>query len=372
MPSWLNLHRKAELAELAGQVGIADVTDLRKDQIVALLEEQLSNNASRYALLPGFEGYYARRGSPTKRETGSTPAAEAEVTRSVRKRATRIKGESDVSLSHVYFSSEPISSPSASTLRRAPRAVLVQTPARVEAPIIEVPRLEEPRFAESSFEDPTLLSPPRMALPPSPAVVTDVIEEQTARISEGMNQLWSATHIMDGLYEARLDLSSVTGVHFTILVLEAIALHRATVPWNFAFDVPSLFGFPSFAVFLPDLFVFLTHHYWAPSLLWATMNFWAPLATGWLFNLSLKLKKKDGFEDYRPVYRIDPLTFSIAKALMTWMVYAQGNRLYGAFADETVKTVESAMPYGYSGSMVASYVGIATSIWDGIQNKKRV
>lgn len=226
--------------------------------------------------------------------------------------------------------------------------------------------IEEPRI-----EDSMLLSPPRMALPPSPAVVTDAIEEQTARISEGMNKLWTSSHIMDVLYEARLDLSSVTGVHFTMLLLESAALHYATVPWKFAFDVPSLFGFPSFAVFLPDVFVFLTHHYWAPSLLWATMNFWIPLATGWLFNLSLKLKKKDGFEDYRPVYRIDPLMFSIAKALMSWMVYAQGNRLYGSFAEQTVKTVESAMPYGYSGAMIAAYIGIVTSIWDGIQNKKR-
>lgn len=262
---------------------------------------------------------------------------------------------------------EPISSPTAVTGRHVARAAALLTPARVEAPRLVEPVIEEPRS-----EDPMLLSPPRMALPPSPAVVTDVIEEQTARISEGMNKLWTATGIMDMLHEARLDLSSVTGIHFTILLLESAALHYQTVPWKFAFDFPSLFGFPSFAVFLPDIFVFLTHHYWAPSLLWATMNFWTPLATGWLFNLSLKLKKKDGFEDYRPVYRIDPLMFSIAKALMSWMVYAQGNRLYGMFAEQTVQTVENAMPYGYSGAMIAAYIGIVTSIWDGIQNKKRV
>lgn len=72
------------------------VSDLRKDQIVALLEEQLTTNASTYSEYPSFEGYYARKGSPTKRESGSTPAAEPEVTKSVRKRAPRIKGEVDV------------------------------------------------------------------------------------------------------------------------------------------------------------------------------------------------------------------------------------------------------------------------------------
>jgi hypothetical protein len=241
--------------------------------------------------------------------------------------------------------------------------VVARTPARVAAPRPEA-------STEPSVEEPTLLSPSHMALPPSPAVVTDVIEEQTARISEGINKLWSATHIMDVLYNARVELSSVTGIHFTILLLESMALHYVTVPWNFAFDIPSLFGLPSFAVFLPDLFAIFTHHYWAPSLLWATMNLWVPLATGWLFNLSLKLKKKDGLQDWRPKYRIDPLMFSIAKAVMSWIVYSQGNRLYGTFADETVKTVETAMPYGYSGAMVAAYIGIATSIWDGIQNKK--
>ncbi|KAI4752736.1 hypothetical protein E4T44_14828, partial [Aureobasidium sp. EXF-8845] len=315
---------------------------LRKDQIVALLEEQLTTNASTHSGNPSFEVYYARKGSPRKRELGSTPAAEAALTQSVsRRRAPRvIKGESSV---------EPISSPTAVTGRHVARAAALLTPARIEAPRLVEPVIEEPRS-----EDSMLLSPPRMALPPSPAVVTDVIEEQTARISEGMNKLWTATGIMDMLHEVRLDLSSVTGIHFTILLLESAALHYQTVPWKFAFDFPSLFGFPSFAVFLPDIFVFLTHHYWAPSLLWATMNFWIPLATGWLFNLSLKLKKKDGFEDYRPVYRIDPLMFSIAKALMSWMVYAQGNRLYGTFAEQTVQTVENAMPYGYSGAMIAA------------------
>lgn len=73
------------------------VSDLRKDQIVALLDEQLISNASTHSNNPSFEGYYARRGSPMKRELGSTPAAEAELTRSVtRRRAPRIKGESSV------------------------------------------------------------------------------------------------------------------------------------------------------------------------------------------------------------------------------------------------------------------------------------
>ena len=73
------------------------VSDLRKDQIVALLDEKLISDASTYSAHPSFEGYYARRGSPTKRELGSTPSAEADLTRSVtRRRAPRIKGESSV------------------------------------------------------------------------------------------------------------------------------------------------------------------------------------------------------------------------------------------------------------------------------------
>jgi hypothetical protein len=74
------------------------VSDLRKDQIVALLEEQLTTNASTHSGNPSFEVYYARKGSPRKRELGSTPAAEAALTQSVtRRRAPRvIKGESSV------------------------------------------------------------------------------------------------------------------------------------------------------------------------------------------------------------------------------------------------------------------------------------
>ena len=126
-----------------------------------------------------------------------------------------------------------------------------------------------------------------MPLPPSPAVVTDVIEEQTARISAGLGDLWHASHITDVLLQIRLELSSILGVQFSILAFEFLWLHRAVIPWNFAFDVPSLFGFPSFPVFLPDLFVLLTHYYWSTTLLWAVMNFWLPLASGWFWNLSL-------------------------------------------------------------------------------------
>lgn len=73
------------------------IAELRKDQIVALLEEQLTNNASNLSQLPAFSEYYARRGSPLKREPGSTPLeSNGDVTKSVaRRRVSKIKGESD-------------------------------------------------------------------------------------------------------------------------------------------------------------------------------------------------------------------------------------------------------------------------------------
>jgi hypothetical protein len=50
--------------------------------------------------------------------------------------------------------------------------------------------------------------------------------------------------------------------------------------------------------------------------------------------------------------------FSIAKAVMSWMVYSRCNRLHGAFSNEIFKTVETAMPYGYSGVMVAHILAV--------------
>lgn len=216
-----------------------------------------------------------------------------------------------------------------------------------------------------------MIPTPYQHLPPSPAVIADVVEEQTARLEAGLGNFWKSTKIADVLLLVRGELSSLYGIHMAILMLEGFFLQRDILPWKYAFDIPafSLVGKSSIPVFFPDLFVLLTSYWWSTSILWATMNLWLPLIAGWFCNLTLKSKEKDGVASWQPRYQIDPLTFSVTKAVLTWLVFQQGMRL-GVFANETVDRVVLAMPVGYSGVMISAYIGIVTSIWDGLHGWK--
>lgn len=210
------------------------------------------------------------------------------------------------------------------------------------------------------------------ALPASPAVVTDAIERETARLSAGAHDLWDSTHVFDFFEALRAELSSLVGLETSIMIFEAFFLQRRIMPWNYAFDVPAsqLLGTNSHAVRLPDLFILLTGFYWSTSTVWAVTRLWIPLVFGWFWNLSLKPKvTKSGVTVYKPRYRVDPLIFHIMKALMTWLVFSQGKRLWGAFADETVDVVEAAMPSGYNGMMISAFIGILASLYDAALKK---
>ncbi|GAB7354619.1 hypothetical protein MBLNU459_g5056t2 [Dothideomycetes sp. NU459] len=338
MPSWLNQHRKADLVALAQEAGLENLNELTKMELVSVLDEELMNN-TQHQRNSSFTEYYNRRSatSPVKRE--SIAAAVASITSNGdtdsafqphgRRVSHVVKGEREPD------SSEPLSSP--------------------------VPPVLAPEQVTASH----------VPFPPSPADVADVIEEQTQRLEESLGDFWKSTNIMDLLHLIRAELSSVHGIHMSILVLEGYFLQTAILPWRYAFDIPAVaaLGTNSIPVFLPDLFVLLTSYWWSTSLLWATMNLWLPLIAGWFCNLTLKIKAKDGVATWNAKYQVDPLTFSITKALLAWLVFQQGVR-FGVFADETVDRTVLAMPVGYNGVMIAAYIGIVTSIWDGLQGRK--
>lgn len=204
-------------------------------------------------------------------------------------------------------------------------------------------------------------------LPPSPAIVTDLIEAQTARFNAEVGEIWASTRFVEFLQQIRLEMSSMAGVHMMILLLESSTLHWSTVPWVYAFDIGSPFHT---SVYVPDLFVLFTGYYLSLLSLWLSITFIIPLAVSWFCNLSLKLKSRNGVDYWRPRYRVDPLTFNITKALLTWLVFEQGHRFLGLFAPETVARLDAVMPAGSTGMMISAGIGMILSIWDGLQGKK--
>ncbi len=71
----------------------------------------------------------------------------------------------------------------------------------------------------------------------------------------------------------------------------------------------------------------------------------------------------------RPTHPVDPLTFNATKALVTWLVYSQGTRLWGLFGDGTVQRVNSALPGGHRGVMIGAGLGALASLYEAVLKK---
>jgi len=227
------------------------------------------------------------------------------------------------------------------------------------------------RLQELQREAPTTATttaPTTAPLPPSPAIVTDLIETQTARFNAEVGELWANTRVMEIFQQIRVELSSMVGVHLVILLLESYFLQSHVAQWNYLFTFNTPWG--AWAIHYPDVFVYLTGYWLKMLFTWQAMSFWIPLTISWFFNLTLKLKARNGVEYWRPRYRVDPLTFSLAKAVIAWLVFNHGCTCLGLISEQTIDRILVSQPLGSQGVLVASYIGIVIALWDGIQGKK--
>lgn len=194
-----------------------------------------------------------------------------------------------------------------------------------------------------------------------------MIEAQTARFNAEVGDLWHSTRIMEVVNQFRVEASSMVGVHLFILALEFYYLQSAVTVWRYAFDINT----PLFtkSIYYPDLFVYLTGYWLTMLATWQALSFWIPLGVAWVCNLTLKLKSRNGQEYWRPRYRVDPVTFSITKGLLGWLVLSKGAR-FGLFPEEAVLRVLNSQAAGFEGIAVASSIGVIMAIWDGVQGKK--
>ena len=205
-------------------------------------------------------------------------------------------------------------------------------------------------------------------LPASPADVADDVEYAARRMVSGMSNLYQGTGIMEKIDSLREVCSSVTAVQMTFTFLEAWCLQRQVLPMRKAFDLPSinLFGVrsPSVPIGLTDFFKLLEPDFWSTSMLWSMTSIFIPLLVAYFFNLSAQ--KRPGSRASVNRYRVDPLTFSIAKAITTFVVYGLGKPL--PFFDMTSAAhVNNAMFYGWRGIVIGSFVGIVTSLYEAAQ-----
>lgn len=208
----------------------------------------------------------------------------------------------------------------------------------------------------------------RSELPPSPADIADDVEYTASQLSTSIHDAYARTGITEAIDYVREGLSSVTAVHGTILFLEAMALQRTVLLWNHAFDIPPLaiIGTPSIAVRVPDLFLLLTSAFWQPTLLWLATSILIPASVAYFYNLSTITVRRGGARTTVARYAVDPLTFNIVKALISYVVYENDYAL-GIFDNHAAYEIQHVMPGGKSGFLISSGIGALVALYEAAQ-----
>lgn len=211
-----------------------------------------------------------------------------------------------------------------------------------------------------------------MPLPPSPTVVADAIDRQTEHLRSSVNRAWERANFTEYAESTRDYLSTVASIEFLALAVEAFGLRSEVLPMRYAFTVPAnrALGTSDLPVMIPDLFLLLTSAFWSPFSLWLFTSLLLPLACAYFFNLTLKAKHAHGSRARSSqTSEIDPLTFNVAKALITWLVYSQGVDFGGLVGRESVSKVNGSVPGGHLGIMIGAGIGSLMSLYEAVLRK---
>ncbi|KAK3377886.1 cytochrome P450 [Podospora didyma] len=314
------------------------VRALKKTDLELQLDEFLSENATQFENEPKLAPYFNTRariaGSPVKRE-----APELKVS----KRRATIKAAEDL----------PVDTEEEETQPSSTSSVLVRTPGRA------------------------LSLAQRIPLPATPAELSQAVDRTSTAVRERVTSIYQDSGITEATQTARESLSTVTSVLFAIAAFELYSLRPELLPNRYAFTIPavSFLGTSDHPVHLPDVFVLLTASFWAPALTWTLTSFVLPSLFGYFFNLSAAAKAENHSSRGRPrattqpEYVVDPLTFSIVKAVATYVVYAQGVTFGGWIDPVSVSRINSALYSGWKGVLTGAATTGVAAVYDAVLRK---
>lgn len=210
----------------------------------------------------------------------------------------------------------------------------------------------------------------RIPLPATPADVAQAVDRGTLAVRSRVASLYADSGITDATSSARASLSTVPAVLLTVAAFELYHLRAEVLSDRYAFTLPALppLTHRDLPVHVPDMFLLLTGSFWAPALLWLATSFLVPAATGYFYNLSAVREPRRG-RRAGPEYTVDPLTFSVAKALVSYVVYAQGVSLCGLVDEASVERINGAVYGGWRGVLVGCAITGLTSLYDAILRK---
>ncbi|CAP73904.1 uncharacterized protein PODANS_2_12580 [Podospora anserina S mat+] len=358
---WLSRQRKSDLVDLADAIGLTNYEKLLKSDLEQAIDEFVSASPARFQAHPKLKGYFSSRArsenSPVKREFPSV-TLDATVTKTVAKRRQTLPVKEEVVVDPAESAS-----PSPATSPEGPEdeseslsTALVRTPGRALSLAARLPQL-----------------------PATPADVAASVERSTALVKTRLNTLYFESKIPEATHQTREWLSTVHSVLSTIALFELYKLRQELLPDRYAFTIPAinLLGTHDHPVKLPDMFALVTASFWGPALTWFLTSFLLPSLFGYFFNLSAAHSSSGPAvatrgrprKDVGQEYAVDPLTFSIVKALATYVVYAQGVTFGGLIDPVNVGRINGAVYSGWKGVLVGTAVGGLVSFYDAVLRK---
>lgn len=213
----------------------------------------------------------------------------------------------------------------------------------------------------------------RIPLPATPADVANAVDRSTIAVRKRVNSLYQESGITEATSATRETLSTVTSVLFVVAAFELFKIRPEVLSNRYAFTVPAIgaIGTSDYPVYLPDMFLLLTSSFWSPALTWAFTSFVAPSLFGYFFNLNAnssagpRTRSRAHLNDTV----IDPLTFSIVKALLSYVVYGQGVTFCGLLSETSIERLNHAVYGGYQGVLVGTAITGLVSIYDAALRK---
>ncbi|KIW26128.1 uncharacterized protein PV07_09252 [Cladophialophora immunda] len=346
---YLQKLRKSELTEFAETSKLPDYAHLKKAELEVALDEHLRSNSTTYGRDPSLSEYYKRLASSSRSPTKRTAAEKV---------SENVKTDDDVPA--------PVKKPRRKTTSTTQEA---EEPQPTVNALIKTPAKEVARR--------TSILASQIPIPPSPAVVTDAIDQQTRRIRTSISHAYEQTQVHEFADATRDILSSPVTVIVLAILLEAYGLRAQILPNKLLTEVPAIPYVKSTKtpIVVPDLFLLLDSKFWSPFSLWTLTSLILPATISYFINLPLKAHPSHSYSTRQAALQanaqmqFDPFVFSLAKGLIVYLVYAYHYTLGGLFNNYTIATVNESIPGGYFAVLVSSGLGAAVSLYEAVLKK---
>lgn len=200
------------------------------------------------------------------------------------------------------------------------------------------------------------------------------MDRSTLVVRQRVSSIYQESGIDDFTQVTRETLSSVHAIIIFTSALELYFIRKEILADTYVFQFPAIhfLGTSDWPVYLPDMFLLLTSSFWSPALTWFLTSFVLPTLVGYFVNLSASAAPagpRTRSRTQSPENTVDPLTFSIAKAVISYVVYAQGVTFCGLLSEISIERLNSSVYGGYKGVLTGAAITGLTSIYDAILRK---